>query len=177
MLVVSTALMILGIAFPALFIAPIIGAQLRFSGYLQQISVVSPNAGRAVDPGVAAQIRAHPSVARVIPAMPLQLMVIVPPMETGFTFYGVSENDLPDLIDLYGVHLKEGRLPRPRSNEIVLSEAVAVNRGLHVGDTVGRPVYELDYGIPTEMVVVGILAPGDLWLGFASYEYLESHEL
>jgi ABC-type lipoprotein release transport system permease subunit len=75
------------------------------------------------------------------------------------------------------MYLKEGRLPRPRSNELVLSEAVAMNRGLRVGDTVGRPVYELDYSIPTEMVVVGILTPSDLWLGFASYEYLESHEL
>jgi ABC-type lipoprotein release transport system permease subunit len=189
MLVGSTALMVLGIAFPAFFISPLIDAQLPFIEYLHQASVVSPGVGRAVDPVVTAQIRSHPSVARVIPAMPLSLMVSIPPTEAEFTFYGVSEDDLPALIDLYGVILKEGRLPRPRSNEIVLSEAVAVNRDLHLGDRVGRPVHKSDLRMPTEMVVVGILGarargslsghvvvPGDIWLGFAPYEYLESHE-
>jgi len=103
-------------------------------------------------------------------------MVTIPPTETVFTFYGVSENDLPTLLDLYGVYVKEGRLPNPRSNEIVLSEAVALNRGLRLGDTVGRPVNELDTSIPTEMMVVGILGPSDGWIGFASYEYLANHE-
>jgi ABC-type lipoprotein release transport system permease subunit len=177
MLMVGMALMILGIAFPAFFAAPLLDAKLPFFEYLHHVSVVLPDVGRAVDPGVAARIRTHPSVARVIPAMRLDLTASIPPTEADFTFYGVSEDDLPALIDLYGVYLQEGRLPRPRSNEIVLSEAVAMNRDLHMGDAVGRPVYELDYSIPTEMVVVGILAPSDLWMGFASYEYLESHEL
>ena len=177
MLIVGMALMILGIAFPAFFIAPLIDAKLPFIEYLRHVSVVSPGVGSAVDAGVAARIRAHPSVARVISAVRLDLMASIPPTEAEFTFYGISENDLTALMDLYGVYLNEGRLPRPRSNEIVLSEAVTMNRGLRMGDTVGRPVYESDYRIPTEMVVVGILGPSDVWMGFASYEYLESHEL
>ena len=176
MLAPKMALMILGIAFPAFFISPLIDAKKPFIEYLQHVSVVSPGVGHAIDPGVTAQIKTHSSVRRVISAIRLDLTVSIPPTETVFTFYGVSENDLPALIDLYGVYLKEGRLPRPRSNEIVLSEAVALNRGLRLGDTVGRPVYEPDYSIPTEMVVVGILGPSEQWMGFASYEYLESHE-
>ena len=78
-----------------------------------------------------------------------------------------------------------GRLPRPRSNELVLSEPLAQNRDLHVGDVVGRPVNERDGEIPTEMLIVGILGPGsratlstrEVGLGFASGEYLASHEL
>jgi ABC-type lipoprotein release transport system permease subunit len=168
--------MILGIAFPAFFISPLIDAKKPFIEYLQHVSVVSPRVGRTVDPSVTAQIKTHPSVRRVIPAIRLDLGVSIPPTETVFTFYGVSENDLPELIDLYGGYLKEGHLPHPRSNEIVLSEAVALNRGLRLGDTVGRPVNDLDSSITTEMVVVGILGPGKQWMGFASYEYLESHE-
>jgi hypothetical protein len=119
--------------------------------------------------------------------------------------YGVLEGDLLALVDLFEMDVREGRLPRPRSNEIVLSEPLALNRGLHVGDRIGVPVYErgefelLDVDdIPTEMVVVGILrqaqdrslqpraelsrsgqtlSSGAMWLGLASYEYLESHEL
>jgi hypothetical protein len=59
-----------------------------------------------------------------------------------------------------------------------------MNRHLQVGDKVGRPTYEEDYRIPTEMVVAGILATSapdardpDLWAGFASFEYVNSHEL
>jgi ABC-type lipoprotein release transport system permease subunit len=177
MLVFSMALMILGIAFPAFFISPILDAQLPLIEHLQNVSVVSPGMDRIVDPGVTAQIRTHPAVENVISAIRLNLRLSILSTDADFTFYGVSDNDLPLLLDLYDADLKEGRLPHPRSNEIVLSEAAAMNRGLRVGDTIGRPVYERDFGIPTEMVVVGILSPSDLWLGFASFEYLESHEL
>jgi hypothetical protein len=117
--------------------------------------------------------------------MRLWLSVLVPPGSGDVVnIYGVAKDELPALIDLFGMHLVDGRLPRARSNEIVISEAVARNRGLHVGDTVGRSVQESDEAdplisddIPTEMVVAGLLSPDDLWLGFASFEYLESHEL
>jgi hypothetical protein len=82
------------------------------------------------------------------------------------------------------MRLAEGRLPRARSNEIIVSEEVARNRGLRLGDTVGQSVEDGDEvdplisdDIPTEMVVIGLLSVDDLWLGFGSFEYLESHEL
>jgi ABC-type antimicrobial peptide transport system permease subunit len=99
--------------------------------------------------------------------------------------YGVSEDHLPFILDLFELQLAEGRLPRTRTNEIALSEALAMNRGLRVGDSIGRPVDERDEDIPTELVVVGILqspsgqalSNSDVSPGFASSEYLESHEL
>lgn len=184
-LIVTMALMILGVAFPAFLFAMMVDASVfRFAHY-RYISIVSPRQGASVDPGVTAQIRTHPAVARVVPAVGLGLQIMVPPLsQNPAAIYGVSEDDLPGLIDLCEMQLEEGRLPRARSNEIVVSRSVALNRGLQVGDTVGRPVYEHDRGIPTEMVIVGVLAPpsqdpwqSDLWLvGFASYEYLRSHE-
>jgi hypothetical protein len=79
------------------------------------------------------------------------------------------------------VHVQEGRLPRPRSNEVVLSAAIAANRNLHVGDVIGGEIENESLlvvdDLPTEMVVVGILSPDRPWIGFASYEYLHSHEL
>jgi ABC-type lipoprotein release transport system permease subunit len=184
-LAVTIASMILGVAFPVFLLSPMIDANRLFLEHLSQVSHVRPRTGDSVDPGVTAQIRAHPAAARVIPAVELWPMIQVPPVNrTPIRIYGVSENDMRVLVDLYGVQLEEGRLPRPHSNEIVLSEAIAMNRGLRVGDRIGRPAYEYDLRIPTEMVVVGILSrPGqdsresDLWTGFASYEYLRSHEL
>ena len=100
---------------------------------------------------------------------------------TDVRLYGVSEADLTDLITLFGMKVNEGRLPRPRSNEIVLSAAIVANRALQVGDIIGgesedEGVFIVD-DLPTEMVVVGILSPDHPWIGFASYEYLNSHEL
>jgi len=111
------------------------------------------------------------------------LEIDVPPMaHPSVSIYGIAENDLPTLLDVYRVHLEEGRLPRPRSNEVVLSRALAQNRGLRVGDRFGKLFSPReDDDIPGEMIVVGILSSlpkrQDLWAGFASLEYLRSHEL
>ncbi len=155
-----------------------------FAEPLRQVGIVRPRMNGSVDPGVAAQIRAHPTVAQVIPAVEMQLRLQVPPLGYPLSIYGVAESDLQTLVNLYGVQVKEGRLPRPRTNEIALSEAAALNRKLRVGDKIGQPINPDDRGIPTEMVIVGILsrpsqghAENDLWLGFASYEYLTSHAL
>jgi hypothetical protein len=177
--VVVMGLMILGVAFPVFSFGPTIDVQKPFLlNYLRYVGEVSPGVGRAVDPGVVGQIRAHPAVERVILTRLLNLTISVPPVSMiGAPIYGVSEQDLLVLVDLFDMRLKEGRLPRAQSNEIVLSESLALNRGLRVGDTVGRPVYEMDEDIPTEMVIVGIFSFSDVALGLASSEYLAGHEL
>ena len=155
-------------------------------GYLRYVGEVAPGMGGGVDPGVVAQVRSQPAVARVIQTMPLWVQILVPPGGgSEVSIYGVSEDDLPVSMDLFDVQLVERRLPRPRSDEIVISRVTALNRGLHVGDTIGRPVQERNGednpmivdDIPTEMVIVGLLSRDDLWLGFTSLEYLQSHEL
>jgi ABC-type lipoprotein release transport system permease subunit len=199
-LVVTVALMILGVSFPVFALAPMAQANHFFLERLRYFSVVAPMAGNAVDPAITAQIRTHPAVRHVAPAVELGLLVDVPPVNKTHVFlYGVLEGDLPELVDLLGLRLEGGRWLRPHANEIVISRAVAMNRGLDVGDMVGQPVYSDDYSIPTTMVVVGVfsrpptsrpmttrgadstgpspeLAGGDLWSGFASYEYVRDHE-
>jgi ABC-type lipoprotein release transport system permease subunit len=179
--ILSTALMVLGIAFPVFLFSAMTSAMMPFMDYLQYASVVSPIHSE-LDPGVVGQIRSHPTVAYTIPAIPLSVQMILPPGGgTDTNIYGVSEADLPILLELFDVHVQKGRLPQPHSNELVLSAAIAANRDLHVGDVIGgKPnsddplVYD---DLPTEMVVVGILSPDRPWIGFASYEYLHSHEL
>ncbi len=205
-LVVSAALVIVGVALPVFLFSAVTDAMMPDLEYLRYVSKVAPSNGRTVDASVIGQIRSHQAVERVIPVMSLGLQVDVPPSSLMRTsIYGALEGDLPILVDLFGMDVKEGRLPRPRSNEIVLSEPVALNRGLRVGDRIGVPAYErgefelLDMDdIPVEMVVVGILrqaqdrslqpraelsrsgqtlSSGAMWLGLASFEYLEGHEL
>jgi len=205
-LVVSAALVIVGVALPVFLLSAVADAMMPDFEYLRYVSKVAPSNGRTVGAGVMGQIRSHPTVERVIPVMSLGLQVDVPPSGVRRTsIYGAVEGDLPILVDLFGMQVEQGRLPHPRSNEIVLSEPVALNRGLHVGDRIGVPAHERGEfellnrdDIPTEMVVVGILRQAQdkslrpraersrsgqtlssdaMWLGLASYEYLEGHEL
>jgi hypothetical protein len=104
--------------------------------------------------------------------------------------YAVREQDLPILLNVYGLHLTEGEPVQSRSGHVVLTSALARNRNLGVGSMIGHPVYERD-GMPTELTIVGLLEPAGpalvgragydvppmpRWAGFASYEYVDGHE-
>ncbi len=183
MMGMSVALMVLGIAFPALLFSSVLGAFSPAFAPLRAFSEVVPAGSGALDAGVAAQIRAHPAVARVLMAQVLGFQVTAPPGSAiPVNMYGVAADDLPALLELFDMQVVEGRLPQPRTNEIVISRALALNRGLAVGDAIGRPVQEregstIEDDIPGEMVIAGLLSRDDVWVGFASREYLENHEL
>ena len=181
-LTLAMGVMILGVAFPAFIFGPMMDAWGTLFEHLRQVSVISPLTELTVDPALIAQIREHADVASVMNTIRLRVEVDVPPMSRpSVPLYGVSESDLRTLTKVYGVQIKEGRLPQPRTNEIVLSEALAQNRGWQVGDRIGRG-YDAreDDGLPTGLVIVGILSSGfeqeDLWTGFASLEYLSGHQ-
>jgi ABC-type antimicrobial peptide transport system permease subunit len=181
LMILSTALMLLGVTLPVFLLSAMVIAMMPYKEYLQYVSVVEPVHGE-LDPGIVGRIRSHPAVARTISAIPFSMQMIVPPGGgTSIRIYGVSEADLRVLLELFGTQAQEGRLPRPRSNEIVLSAAVAANRGLDVGDVIGGESDDDDPlvvdNLPTEMAITGILSPDRPWIGFASYEYLRSHEL
>jgi ABC-type lipoprotein release transport system permease subunit len=176
LLVMAMALMIVGIAFPVFILLPIFDTQLPRFEYLRYVSLMSP-ATREVDPGILAQVRAHPDVARVVPTWVMDLSLNVPPFsQTSASVFAVTEEDMPYLMERFGLRLLEGRLPRPRTNEVVISEALALNRGLHIGDSVGNPVYDRD-GSPVALTIVGLLETDGMWMGFASLEFIQSHEL
>ena len=96
----------------------------------QKISAIG-----TLDSGLAAQVRAHPDVAAVLPenglyiGIPIGAMVATPAL-------GVTEADLPLLMEACDLRLKEGRLIRPRAGEILLSEEYARALDVNIGDHV-----------------------------------------
>lgn len=195
-LLLSTVLAILVIALPIFIATATTDAMKPDLAYLHSVSEVYSEEERTVDPGVIAQIKSHPRVDRVIPAMSLALQVAIPMGNRVTTeVHGVLENDLPYLLDTFGMQVINGRLPESRSNEIVVAKAVAQNLGLRIGDVIDLPhyiVYGAEQAIlfeePVEMVVVGILErqaetqngqsnTNEMWLSFASYEFMSSHEI
>ena len=194
LLLAAIGLMVLGVALPRFLNTAQNDSMLpSYLSYTSHASIVSPGfTYREIPPDVIAQIRVHPTVAHVIPVKTLRMVTNVPmygelaPMPV----YAVREQDLPILLDTYDLRLGEGEMVQPRSDQIVLTSALARNRNLDVGSTIGHPVNERDE-MPTELTVVGLLesngsalverAGYDVpskprWAGFASYEYVDSHE-
>jgi putative ABC transport system permease protein/lipoprotein-releasing system permease protein len=90
-----------------------------------------------------------------------------------FVLHGISNADATYLVEKIGLKLTSGRFPEPGQPEAVISERVARNLGLSLGDVLLRPDDEKNYS-PFEVKVVGILA-GSEWFAFTSYEYLKEN--
>jgi ABC-type lipoprotein release transport system permease subunit len=190
----AIGLMVLGVALPGFLTAIQYDSILPlYLGYTTHAAIVSPGfTYSAVAPDIVAQIRAHPTVAHAIPVKALSMVINIPLAgeATAMPVYGVREQDLPVLLDTYSLRLGGGDMLQPRSDQVVLTSALARNRSLDLGDVIGHPVHERD-GMPTELTVVGLLESTDpelvqragynvppmpRWAGFASYEYVEGHE-
>jgi ABC-type antimicrobial peptide transport system permease subunit len=148
-------------------------------GMLSQIPTIE-----TLDSGLATQIRAHPDVAAVLPENGLYVGVPLAGMGMPTPVLGVTEADLPVVMDVCDLRLKAGRLISPRTGEIVLSEEIARALDLTIGDHVSYKINAETYPtMATELTLVGILesdpsaAGPEVRVGFVSYEYLDSHEL
>ncbi len=193
-ILVGTALAIMIITLPTFVATALLDAVKPDMAHLQYVSEVIPYRSATIDPGVMAQIKVSPMVERVIPARRSTIDMAIPLGDKGYaSVYGIGENNMTYLMDMFGMELREGRLPQARSNELVLAEAIAANHGFEVGDTIGVPYriagsgsyYSTD---PTDMVVVGIMASQanqievgqalskNMWLGFASIAFMENFE-
>jgi ABC-type lipoprotein release transport system permease subunit len=187
LLISGMSVMILAIVLFIFALAVDADAQESFLGYLSRVSIVRSPVHQSLDPAIVARVEAHPAVERAIPVAPRShmLSVIIPPFTSAEASpFGVYVEDMAYLVELYELELKEGRLPRPGTPEVVIPETVAQNRDLGVGDVIGdldQPAYPGAPSLPVEFVVCGIFArppsPGDGsgW-GFASLEFLESYE-
>jgi ABC-type antimicrobial peptide transport system permease subunit len=150
----------------------------------KHMSLVQSEVG-PLDPGITTWLRMHPSVERVVPTVMLYpLTMDIPPFsDASIQTFGLSAEDMAYVVELFDLGLKEGRLPRAYTNEIVISEVTAQNCHLKVGDALGsyeNPVYRDAPVLPTELVISGIFArpaalEDETWLSFASLEFLNSH--
>jgi ABC-type antimicrobial peptide transport system permease subunit len=154
--------------------------------YVTRVSMVSAS-GTSLAPGIVAQIRSHPDVAQVIQEKGLDISL--PPISGSYHLFGVSEADMQTMLRVNGLRLKEGRLPQPHANELVLSESMAKASKVWLGDEIVSSRNEGSSenwfaAIPTPLMVVGILESDPVIeqdqsppVGLVSYEYVNSHAL
>ena len=187
LLIGAMGLMIMAVALVIFLLAVTYDAERAGLGNLSRMSIVGSLPGSSLGPAVTTQVRTHPAVERAIRVAPRHkiLTIMIPPLGGGADAspYGVYAEDMAYLVELYGLELKEGHLPRPRTNEMVISEVVAQNRDLKIGDVIGDPDHPAYPNAPrslAEFVISGIFArptaEDENWLAFVSLEFLESHE-
>jgi len=185
-LIGAMALMIVGTALLIFFFQAIMNSGRPTVNILREVSLITPN-DTPLTTQETDEIRQHPTVERVIPAMrivPFWLLIPFIRDNSPLDTFAVSHEDMNYLITLYGLELQEGRLPEPNSSEIVIPWTAAKNRGLQVGDTIGdadHPVYDGAPVLPAVLTVSGIFAPGqnltdEAWLGFMSLEFVSAQQ-
>lgn len=152
-------------------------------GHLRLLSLVAPRHTAQFASGIIAQLQSNPMVERVMPTMILRPFTLeIPPFSrVMLESYAVNEADLHYLVAHDGLTLKAGRLPKARTNEVVIAEAVAQNRNLKVGDMIGEYTVNADAPpLPAPLVITGIFArapqrQAETLLSFASLEFVQSH--
>lgn len=183
MLIGAMTLTIMAVALITFLFTTSMDASFVRLGHLRLLSMVSPAHTPHFAGGVATQLQSYPAVARVMPTKILHPLALeIPPFSrVMLEIYAVTEQDLPYLVAHYGLTVKVGRLPKARTNEVIIAEAVAQNRNLKLGDLIGGYDANADAPpLPTPLVIVGIFArspqrQAENLLSFASLEFVQSH--
>jgi ABC-type lipoprotein release transport system permease subunit len=119
-------------------------------------------------------IRKDPRIDRVMEASVFFTNIKTVMGRLPFVVLGVSSEDRDYLLERVGTRLLEGRLPAEGMPEAVLSEPLARNKKVKVGDTIAGPADEGGIsGSPVPVKLVGILQ-GPTWIGFTSKSFTDA---
>lgn len=92
-----------------------------------------------------------------------------------FVILAMDSPQVPAYLERVGAADLQGRLPRPGQPEMIISDPIARNLGLKLGDIVLSPDNSEAYS-PNPVRVVGIL-PTQEWIMVADREYYRKHHL
>lgn len=122
------------------------------------------------------RLRDHPAITQVVPSETRSVRVKGIFGDQGAPIYFFAPSEQRGFAERMGWGLVEGRWPEPGTNEIVVSKNVLRNRGLVVGDRVGREVDRTDFMIG-EWRVVGAFPADGATGGIGDLDYLRERYL
>lgn len=139
--------------------------------YSRRFVAITPRGDPALPPKIVARVRAGSPVPveRIVlcRATGRQVMSIVG--KWPFAVIGLTPDDARYYLRKLGVAKLEGRMPQPGEAAAVVSEPVARNLKLSLGDPLQKPDDQENYS-PRPVTIVGI-AHTDEWLMIGDYEY------
>jgi ABC-type lipoprotein release transport system permease subunit len=185
LLVGSMVLLIMAVSLLIFILTVLEESNKSHRGRISRMSIVYSLDDTRVPSGVTALIKSHSAVDRVMPSFEARwLYAYAPPFGTvGVRTYAVSAQDMVYVAKLYDLTLTEGHWPRPRTNDIIISEAFARNQNLKIGDILdnrAHPAYSGREPMPFELKISGIYAPrpttpdNRIWSAFMSLEFVAS---
>ena len=151
----------------------VIGSSFRLGHNLyvepkKYFSTISPK-GEVLNRSIITTIEHTSGVERVIPCI-FDSTSIRAGIGSNYsaTIYSIESEEMTKMMELLDLKVKSGRLP-VAGNEIILHKQVAANKGLKIGDRIGRMISK-EESLPGVYRVVGIL-DGEYILSFAPIKH------
>jgi ABC-type lipoprotein release transport system permease subunit len=135
-------------------------------GYNRYLTGITPRNALVIDEGELAKIRKLPELGHLYPSHSYQTMIKTIFGKMVFPIFGLEAAGRAELLDRCSIRLSAGRMPIDGEPEAVISDQVARNLGLKIGDILSRPESQ-DSFAPIPIRLVGLLR-GPVWLGLTS---------
>lgn len=135
-------------------------------GYNRYITGLTPRNALVIDPAEVAKVRKLPELGMLYPTHSYQTLVKTTFGKMPFPIFGMDAKGRDELMRRAQIRLTEGRMVKDGEPEAVISDSIARNLGLKVGDILSKPTSEDSYA-PIEVKLVGLLH-GPVWLGLTS---------
>jgi len=124
--------------------------------------------GKPIAASTIAAIAMHEDTERVAPCILHHTEIVSLLSRVGVRVYLLYEPDMALLMTRMNLTLVSGQLPRPGSDEIILHETIAANKGLTIGDRFGNDLNPAE-PLLGQHTVAGLVS-GEALCGFASLE-------
>jgi ABC-type lipoprotein release transport system permease subunit len=135
-------------------------------GYNRYLTGITPRNALTVDEAELAKVRKLPELGKLYPSHSYQTLVKTIFGKMFFPIFGLEPAGRNELMARCHIRLSAGRMPEDGKPEAVISDDVARNLGLKVGDILSKPEFQDSYA-PVPVRLVGLLH-GPVWLGLTS---------
>ncbi len=142
-------------------------------GYNRYLTGLTPRNALTIDESEVAKIRKLPELGRLYPAHSYQTLIKTIFGKMPFPLFGLDAPGRQLIVARCRQRLVAGRMPAEGRPEAVISEDIAKNLGLKLGDVISNPNSEDSYA-PIPIRLVGLLR-GPVWLGLTSKSLVDAN--
>lgn len=142
-------------------------------GYNRYLTGLTPRNALSIDPAQVAKVRKLPDLGALYPTHSYQTFVKTIFGKMPFPIFGLDAPGRQLIMQRCGIRLAAGRMPVDGQPEAVISDDVARNLRLRIGDILSRPDSEDSYA-PLPVRLVGELH-GPVWLGLTSKALVDAY--
>lgn len=142
-------------------------------GYNRFLTGLTPRNALSIDEEQVAQVRALPEMGVMYPTHSYTVMVKTIFGKMPFALFGIPAPARALVLERCGIKVAQGRMPTDGEPEAVVSDAIARNLGLKIGDVISQPNSEDAYS-PVPVRLVGVLH-GPVWIGLTSKAFVDAN--